>query len=268
VAYEKGETRCLVSTTALGAGVNLPSTHVIVRDLTFGLEGALPIRDLLQMMGRAGRGERSGQASAILKPKDAWEESKLAEQLRTPALPELKSALLRGVEDRQRRPVGKMAPECRAAKLILGEMVRREKQTIDELRVFFDRSLGGSEIGDLVPESIRWLCDGRRLLAWEDEGGVGATALGKAVARTGIPLETGAGFATLVRDVLECDPDDKLFGSWKPLDTLLVLELLDPREAGLKRFVKDLPAKADDWIEHEQTKSPLFVEWIRGTVEV
>jgi len=62
MAYIKGETRCLVSTTALGAGVNLPATHVIVRDLTFGREGAVPIGDLLQMMGRAGRGERVGRA--------------------------------------------------------------------------------------------------------------------------------------------------------------------------------------------------------------
>lgn len=266
-AYEKGELRCLVSTTALGAGVNLPATHVIVRDLTFGIEGPLPLRDLLQMMGRAGRGDRCGKASAILKPKDAWEEAKLVEQIKNPAMPELRSALLRDGVAWERRPVVRMAPESQAAKLILGELVRREKQTIADLSAYFSRSLGGKEIGNLVPGAIRWLCDAGKLLAWQDESGVGATALGKAVARTGIPLEVGAGFATLVRDVLECDPEDKLLGSWKPLDSLLVLELLDPREGGLKRFGKDLPVKVDDWIEHASMKSALFAEWIRGTVE-
>ncbi len=64
--YEKGKILCLVSTTALGAGVNLPATHVFLRDLTFARDGAPPIQDILQMMGRAGRGKISGNATIIL----------------------------------------------------------------------------------------------------------------------------------------------------------------------------------------------------------
>ena len=73
--YEEGKIRCLVSTTALGAGVNLPASHVIVRDLTFGRDGPLPIRELMQMMGRAGRRDQKGWSAVVLKPRDAWEKT-------------------------------------------------------------------------------------------------------------------------------------------------------------------------------------------------
>src|SRR5262249_48609641 len=61
-AFAAGRSRCLVATTALGLGVNLPATHVLVRDTTFPGVGPLGVADLLQMMGRAGRGEREGRA--------------------------------------------------------------------------------------------------------------------------------------------------------------------------------------------------------------
>jgi replicative superfamily II helicase len=262
-AYMKGQTRCLVSTTALGAGVNLPATHVIVRDLTFGRDGLLPVRELLQMMGRAGRGERSGTATAILKPTDDWAEGDLAEQIKHPSLPELKSVLARDAKQGVKPRLGG-EQDSQVAKLILGQLARRDNQSLVDLRAFFDCSLGGKEIKDQVDSAVRWLYDGQRNMAWQGEQGVVATALGKAVARTGIPLEVGAGFGALIRDVLMCDPDDRLLKSWTLLDTLMVMELLNPRERGLKRFSKDLAEQVEDWIEREAMKSVLFAEWIRG----
>ena len=46
-------------------GVNLPATHVIIRDSAFADVGQLPIQDILQMMGREGRGNTSGQATVL-----------------------------------------------------------------------------------------------------------------------------------------------------------------------------------------------------------
>jgi helicase len=262
-AYETGKIRCLVSTTALGAGVNLPATHVMVRDLTFGRDGALPIRDLLQMMGRAGRGTRDGHSSVVLRPHDGWEQADLVEQIKNPRLPEVKSALIVGDyrEGRNRQLELSGNP---LAKVVLGQLVRRENQTIGELRAFFDRSLGGKEIGDHIAHAVRWLSDSQRILAWENEQALNATSLGKAVSRSGIPLEVGAGFASLIRDILAVDPYDKFLANWKPLDTLLVLELIDPRERGLKRFSNDLAEQVEDFIERGSIKTELFREWIRG----
>ena len=63
-ALYAGQSKCVVTTTALGLGVNLPATHVVVRDTTFPGIGPLGVGELLQMMGRAGRGERPGEAVA------------------------------------------------------------------------------------------------------------------------------------------------------------------------------------------------------------
>src|SRR5207249_1203543 len=59
--FVSGRTRCVVTTTALALGVNLPPTHVIVRDATFPGVGRLEVMQLLQMLGRAGRGETAGE---------------------------------------------------------------------------------------------------------------------------------------------------------------------------------------------------------------
>ena len=258
--YETGKIRCLISTTALGAGVNLPATHVFLRDLTFASEGALPIQDILQMMGRAGRGNRSGQANAILKLSDKWGEKELAGQIKSPIMPDLQSVL--------KVDTAVLSSEVpNTAKLVLGQIVRREYQTISDLQQFFDKSLGGKRIGEQISTSVRWLCDGQRLLAWEKEEGIGATALGRAVTSTCIPLEIGAGFGALMRDVLICDPDDNVLKRWKPLDTLITLELLRPREKGFKRFSQKLPDQIDAWFERHSEKPVLYTEWIRGTAE-
>jgi replicative superfamily II helicase len=263
-AYESGKARCLVSTTALGAGVNLPATHVFVRDLTRAAIDPVPIREIVQMMGRAGRGDRPGYASVVLKPKDAWQEAELVQQIKSPNIPDLRSALLTEVTERRgqdRR--SDLRPE-QTARIVLGQLARRERQALTEITSFFCHSFGGQEIADRVETSVQWLKSGERILAWQEDAEVGVTALGRVVARTSLPLEVGAGFGTLIRDILSCDAEDALLSSWNPLDTLLILELLNPREKGLKRYSKDMAEQVDDWIERSPAKPALFARWIRG----
>jgi len=80
-SFVQGRRRCLISTTALGMGVNLPATHVIVRDTTFPVVGRLSITDLLQMMGRAGRGDQPGYALALVRANDDRVPDELAQAL-------------------------------------------------------------------------------------------------------------------------------------------------------------------------------------------
>ncbi|MCB0189715.1 MAG: hypothetical protein KDE31_35835, partial [Caldilineaceae bacterium] len=47
--FRNGNCRCLVTTTALSLGVNLPATHVLIRDNTFPGVGRLSSGELLQM---------------------------------------------------------------------------------------------------------------------------------------------------------------------------------------------------------------------------
>src|SRR4029079_18010724 len=91
-SFARGESRCVVATSALGLGVNLPATHVIVRDVTFPGEGSQPISDILQMMGRAGRGKRPGTAVVLVRPNDHWSPNELIAQWVEEPLREFRSS--------------------------------------------------------------------------------------------------------------------------------------------------------------------------------
>lgn len=71
--FKGGVSRCLVATTALAMGVNLPATHVFVRDTMFFGFGNLRVDELLQILGRAGRGDRSGVGAVIVRENDEWD---------------------------------------------------------------------------------------------------------------------------------------------------------------------------------------------------
>ena len=102
-AFQNGTCRCLVSTTALALGVNLPASHVIVRDSTFFGEGRLPVDQLLQILGRAGRGDRPGLGAVMIRSIDGWRPEELVECLKSEKLPRLTSSFERSLSQRHRR---------------------------------------------------------------------------------------------------------------------------------------------------------------------
>lgn len=268
-AYLTGRCRCLVSTTALAAGVNLPATHLIIRDLTFHGVGPIPLDQLVQMTGRAGRGESAGHAYLIHRPGDAWEAEALAEELRLQRMPDLISALLpRCGAHSQTRPAGKDAEAISAtAEFVLSLLARLRDAGLspDQLRRFASRSLAGPDILPHLDEAIRWLSDPSRLLAHRTEGGqLIATSLGGAAARSSLPLPLASSTGQLMRDLLSLEADDAILGAWTGLDILLLLELLAGRSWALRPFSAELAEKVDAWMEKSADKSSIFNQWIRG----
>ena len=265
-AMETGETRCVVTTTALGLGVNLPATHVVVRDISFPGEGPLPIADVLQMAGRAGRRDRSGSATVLRRHTDPWPLAELTRQLREEPLPEMASSFNRVACD-ARRPEGADAVPT-AATLVATQLGRHDPagQAIAELKQFFQRSLGGERLAALVDGGLGWLTDSTRVLAHRDESGqYRLTALGARAVRAMLPLEIAAGVGQLIRDLLQCDGDDRWLARWTPLDHLVVLECLSPRPPSLRRFGQALPDQLDSWMEAHPNETPvLYREWVRG----
>lgn len=65
--------RVLVSTTSLKMGINTPATDVIVRDSVFPGFGRLSTSDVLQMLGRAGRGTTPGIGIVLVGPTESFE---------------------------------------------------------------------------------------------------------------------------------------------------------------------------------------------------
>jgi ATP-dependent DNA helicase len=261
-----GRSRCVVTTTALAAGVNLPTTDVIVRDLTFQGIDPLPVDQLVQMAGRAGRGENCGHVFFIHRKNDAWEIDKLVDQLKEPPFPELSSALL-GTRQ-QFDPQDRERHIPRAASVILSLLARTDTAMSEvQIEQFFKRSLVGDAFAGMLGEVIDWMCDSRRILAYRTkEKAVAPTSLGRAASRSTLPLVIASGVGSLVRDVLSLGEETVFFGGWSELDHLLILELLAERTINLRPFSEKLVRQIDDWMERSSTKSVLYTRLIRGSL--
>lgn len=267
-SFCEGHSRCLITTTALGLGVNLPATHVLVRDTIFAGVGPLDVADLLQMMGRAGRGDQPGHAAAIVRANDTWDAEELADALRAEALPSLTSHFDRAASLPSWRQEVADDDIILVAKHVASQLARRPDDglSLEQLQGFFERSLGGKALTAHVPNALTWLTDPMRVLAYQDEHGkYRPTVLGQQATRAVLPLDLAAGFAQLVRDLLTIDPSDRLLEQWQPLDHLVVLDLLYDRTPNLRRFSKALVGQVDGWMEASPGRTPLlFREWIAG----
>ena len=81
-AYRRGVLRVIVATTTLAAGVNLPTSRVVIRSCKNYCRGPITASDFRQMAGRAGRaGETAegGVGEAILMVEDEAERRLAAE---------------------------------------------------------------------------------------------------------------------------------------------------------------------------------------------
>lgn len=285
-SFTDGTCRVLVATTALGLGVNLPATHVFVRDTALreerGGEGRLSAGELLQMTGRAGRGDTPGRAAVLVRPSDPWDPDELATALRagTGALPPVSSPFLAAAAGtRGRRSASDPDDDpATVAPFVAAVLARRPEDghTEGELRAFFDRSLAGTALSARVPAALCWLEDPARVLAFRhpDTGRHRLTVLGLRAARALLPLPLAAGVAQLLRDLLTLAPDDGLLAGWCPLDSLLVIALLAPAGSAspvsLRPYSAALVDRLDAWMERrlgEHGGSLLYRRWIAGAPE-
>lgn len=263
--FVAGISRVIVTTTALALGINLPATHVLIRDNTFPGVARLECSELIQMMGRAGRGDRPGQAAVLVRARDGWKMSELVEALQTEVLPSLESALGKGIARAgQFRDMPLIAPQIAA---LLSRWQERGT-TLENLETFLQRSLGGQAMVSQVREALRWLES--RVLAFHEpiSQRYFLTVLGRKATRSVLPLSIAASYAQLIRDLLTLDPEDTLLQGWKALDHLLLLDLLAERPPSLRRFSSKLVQQVESWCEvHPQEAPLLFYKWMRGTEE-
>jgi len=81
--FKNGLIKCIIATPTLAAGINLPARRVIVRDVSrfdveLGITAPIPILEIKQMMGRAGRPKYDTIGEAVLIAKN----SEMADELR------------------------------------------------------------------------------------------------------------------------------------------------------------------------------------------
>ncbi|MDB9525222.1 DEAD/DEAH box helicase [Oscillatoria sp. CS-180] len=263
-AFLKEESRAIVTTTALAMGMNLPATHVLIRDITFPGVGRLHSGELLQMMGRAGRGDQPGIAIVMLRPTDSWSELELVSELKTEILPEFASAF-----EREHR--GRTQENMPPGTIQIAALLSRHPETgmsLESIKRFLEKSLGSQNLVSQVPSALRWLES--ETLAYQDlqEKNYHLTVLGKRAALAVLPLPLATGFARLMRDLMTIDPDDAFLADWRSLDHLLILDLLSEQSPSLRRYSAKLSGQIESWCEANPNQTPiLFRKWIWGTVE-
>lgn len=251
-SFVSGRSRVIVTTTALAMGINLPCTHVLVRDNTFFGEERLGVDALRQMLGRAGRGDQEGVGIVLVRPGDGWDAEELAHDLEAAPLPPLQSALQGTSQDAVRS----------TATLVASLLARREKLTQEELEAFLAHTLGGQALAGHVKAALRWLV--HRVLVYEDEEAYALTTLGRRAVRAVMPLEIAAGYTQLLRDLLEVESNDASLAAWRPLDHLVVLELLRERPASIRAYSQALVDLVDNWMEAYPNEVPvLYQSWIK-----
>ena len=202
--FRKGEIRVLVTTTSLKMGVNFPVTDVIVRDTLFYGSGRLLISDILQMMGRAGRGNVAGNAWVLCEDFDAATEYQegLSSGRLDDLVPQLgrPNAVRTRADDRQREALDPLRG------LILTELTVRKKASVEEVGTFLGRtytaSRGELQVGDLAGQ-FGFLETGKLIYKIEgSEATYSPTKLGRTVSLTGICPESGATLAGFLRALI------------------------------------------------------------------
>lgn len=259
-AFVAGDCRVVVATSALAMGVNLPATHVVVRDLTFIGARSPGVSELLQMAGRAGRGDRAGQALIIKRPTDRWGTEELLEALRSERLPDLVSSF--SSASTRSKSTSPMAAEPVASLLARAGSAG---MTENDLARFFESSLGGQALGFQMLPSLQWLS--QRTLVYQDpaDQAYRLTRLGEGTVRAVLPLSLGAGFGQLLRDLLSLEEDSETLSRWSPLDFLVALELLHDGTPSTRRFSAALVGVVTTWCEgHSQLVPMLYRRWLRG----
>ena len=269
--FQKGNCRCLVSTTALAMGVNLPATHIFIRDSTFFGFGKLGVDEILQILGRAGRGDRRGDGVVLLRSGDDWDADQLATLLRTESLTPLRSSFEAAAKWQGDRDAIGNDPRDRAAAAMIASCLSRagdsglSKEQIGKL---LGNTLGARSLSTRVDSALGWLTDPSRVIAYADEQQqIRLTVLGQAGVRSMLPLNYLAGLGQLLRDMISLDPEARLLQRWSALDHLVVASILSDRAPKLRRFSEALAAQIDGWHENRplDEKSLLFAQWVMGS---
>jgi hypothetical protein len=250
-------------------GVNLPATHIFVRDTTFFGFGKLRVDELLQILGRAGRGNRRGHGTVLLRPSDDWNSDELANLLRTESLPPLRSSFEVTTKSFGDRGSTEDPRDMAAAGLIASLLGRAGEAGLskDQIGKLLGNTLGARSLATRVNSSIRWLTDPSRVVAWSDEQQqLRLTALGQAGVRSMLPLPYLSGLGQLLRDLISLDTDGRLLQRWSALDHLVLASILSDRAPKLRRFSEALASQIDGWHENRpaEEKSVIFAEWIMG----
>ncbi len=159
-AFRKGEINCLVATPTLAQGVNLPARRVVIRDHKRWNTGAgtnipIPIMEIRQMMGRAGRPRYDDRGESWIMAKNNQEVNYLINRYIESESEDVVSKLA--------NPNSKKAEEDPALLIhVLSMIATGGLEDRDALSRFFSKTflsthMNSEELAIRIDEAISWL---------------------------------------------------------------------------------------------------------------
>ena len=208
-AFTDYQQRVLVASSALAMGVNLPCTTVIVRDTHYPGVGAVPIHQLRQMCGRAGRGDHPGTALVLVKDLDKRDPKVLAQDLASMELADFPKQ----ADWKQQVDVASLADRVAAV------MLRNHERGVDSnfLRAWFSRSLRSEDVTEHLPAILDWMdwWEAASTEHSEYEDGQWRLTLGDGPRlRMASLWRIAGGILQLWRDLLQVELSDRLLEEW------------------------------------------------------
>jgi helicase len=205
--FKKGRIAAIVATPTLSAGINLPARRVIIRDLNrydvnFGL-APIPVLEIKQMCGRAGRPKYDKYGEAILFAKDIDEIDDLMDQYFRSEPEAIES---------------KLGSEPALRMHVLASVATGHVGTEEDLLAFFNRTFYAfagevSEIHGKIREVLDFLA--KEEFINRQDGFLKPTFFGKRTSDLYIdPLS-----AVKMRDALRKPRDDPIFHLWSMCTT-------------------------------------------------
>lgn len=198
-SFRQGIIRCIVATPTLAAGINLPARTVIVRDVrrydsNIGLT-SIPVLEIKQMCGRAGRPRYDTYGEAILVAKDEEDKEFILEEY------------LLGENE---NIYSKLGTEPAIRSHVLALVATRVTSSLDDLTEFFRKTFLAHQtdvdyLGDVISGVVDFLKTEGML---KDQEELRATLFGKHVSDLYLDPKS----ATTIRDALRKWAPGRAFG--------------------------------------------------------
>jgi helicase len=198
-SFKKGNLKCIVATPTLAAGINLPARTVIVRDVrrfdsNMGFT-TIPVLEIKQMCGRAGRPRFDSYGEAILVAKNEEEKDMLLENY------------LLGENE---RIFSKLGTEPAVRSHVLALVATKASSSIEDLKSFFSRTFlahqtDAAYLGETLENVVDYLKKEGML---KESDRLASTLFGKMVSDLYIDPQS----AVVMRDALAKYVPGKTFG--------------------------------------------------------
>ncbi len=198
-SFRQGLLRCIVATPTLAAGINLPARTVIVRDVrrfdsNVGFT-SIPVLEIKQMCGRAGRPRFDTYGEAILVAKDESDKEFMLEEY------------LLGENE---NIYSKLGTEPAIRSHVLALVATKAASSMDELTEFFTKTFLSHQtdvtyLGDVISGVVDFLKEEGML---KDQEELRATLFGKHVSDLYLDPKS----ATTIRDALARYKPGRTFG--------------------------------------------------------